>query len=176
MKFTEYLNEHIIAYHGSDKEFKEFEYKKSKSFVGLSEIDVDRNAFFFTTNKDYAKEYGKNITKVQLNLGKSLNKLSEKELSKILFPLLEKTKSGYFWNDGYKSDFVPNLLSTDDPYEKTHWVNIFKNKDGNFIWTIFDDPMVIENIKQYKINSAYVVEDNGEVSIAIFNKDDIKIL
>lgn len=97
-------------------------------------------------------------------------------MSKILFPLLEKTKSGYFWNDGYKSDFVPNLLSTDDPYEKTHLVNIFKNKDGNFIWTIFDDPMVIENIKQYKINSAYVVEDNGEVSIAIFNKDDIKIL
>lgn len=176
MKFTDYLKENVIAYHGSDANFKEFENTSSESFVGLSEIDVDRHAFFFTTNEKYAKTYGKNVVKVQLNLGKSLNNLSEKDLAKILFPLLEKTKIGWFWSDGYKSDKVNNLYLEDDPLEKTHWVNNFRDKNGNFYWTTFDEPKVAENIKSKNINSAKVVEDDGEKTIAIFNKEDIKIL
>lgn len=176
MKFLQYIKENIIAYHGSDEKFSEFENKKSKSYVGLSEIDVERNAFFFTTNEKYAKEYGKNVIKVSLNLGKSLNSAEDKTLSKILFPLLEKTKTGWFWSDGYSSDQIPNLSVLEDPLEKTHWLKNFKDSDGNFYWTIFDEPNVVELIKSYGFDSAKVREDNGEISIAIFDKDNIKII
>lgn len=176
MRFLQYIKENIIAYHGSDEKFFEFENKKSKSFVGLSEIDVERNAFFFTTNEKYAKEYGKNIIKVSLNLGKSLNSADDKILSRILFPLLEKTKNGWFWSDGYSSDKIPNLLTSEDPLEKTHWLKNFKDSNGNFYWTIFDEPEVVKLIKSYGFDSAKVKEDNGEISIAMFNKDNIKII
>lgn len=132
MKFSEFVRLHenkIIAYHGTDKDFNSFEKSKStNTFILMSPIEIERDVFFFTTDKNYAKEYGKNIIKVELDVKKLLNDADEKSLAKILLPLLEKEKTGWFYNDGYTSDKVNNLYLTDNPLEKTHWVCSSSNK------------------------------------------------
>lgn len=55
-------------------------------------------------------------------------------------------------------------------------VNLFKDKFNNFYWTIFDESKIVENIKNSDYDYAYIIEDSKDISIAVFNKESIKIL
>ena len=53
-------------YHGTDKDFDNFELGKESINFGMlgSETPVVRHAIFFAKNKDFAREFGKNIKEI----------------------------------------------------------------------------------------------------------------
>lgn len=56
----------LVVYHGTNAEFDTFKKMKGKTYTFLSEIEVERQGFFFTENRDVAQNIGKNVMPVYL--------------------------------------------------------------------------------------------------------------
>lgn len=162
----------VVGYHGTNAKFDKFRFGNTKSYMLFSEIDVERNAIFFADNAEYASKFGKHVTKHTINVTKD-PRMDDEIAAKILRPLVEKTDTGWWWSDGYRSGKAYGIPDDEDPADYPNgWLNNLY--DGiSFVWEVFDNPAVVENFKTHGYNMAYVEEDDGEITMAVFDVNSI---
>ena len=95
----------LTIYHGSNAKFSNFEYAKIGSAAGTSGAGI---GFYFTTDIDEAKSYGKYIYELKLggndikkevsNVNRSFNRLI---LNRIIEDVLVKSKGDYNYYENY---------------------------------------------------------------------------
>ena len=148
-----------ILYHGSNESFEEFEKKKGKRNYGIfGEEEVEANGFFFTTNKEYAKEYGKNVITAYVRVNNPLIGTKEaqygeltgqrlKDANYIFAPSVEwddyvdtngiKKESAQVGTDVvvYEQDYTGHKLPD-------NWLSRFIGEDGGIDWRLIDNPEV----------------------------------
>jgi len=62
-----------VVYHGSDTTFDRFKQMRGKVSTIFGAEEVKRIGFFFTPDQEMAREFGKNVASVRLNLDKVID-------------------------------------------------------------------------------------------------------
>lgn len=173
MRIHEILNETqlpstVNVWHGSDKNFDKFERTTAKAYVMMSEIEVERHAFFFAFSEDYASNFGRYVKEYTVQVGKCFDAATKQQAMQILSPMLEKGQDGkLYFTDGYITEPVTN-----ESYADGSWLRFVFN-NGNLNWEALDFPEVVDNIKTAGFNTVLVQEDDGEVTLAVFDSNRI---
>lgn len=144
-----------IYYHGTNKEFDKFENKDGTAKISTifgSEI-VDRVGFFFSKEKEFAAEFGSNLTKWELNIKNTLDLTSS------------------FNDDEVMSQFI------EDGWSERMLINTFPE----YIWEFMDGengPDFLSTLERYGYDSIKMLEaDNKGVlqeAVVVFDSNKIK--
>lgn len=169
-----------ILYHGTNEEFDMFKSKEGKRSYGIfGEEIVKTNGMFLTVNKEYAKNYGKNVVKVYPFVKNPLIGISEaqygeltdqklKDANYIFEPIVEwdtyedgngnKKESAQIGTDMivYEQDYTGNKELP------LNWINRFIGEDGGIDWRLLDNPEVTNRLVEKGYDGLLVQEDNGE--------------
>lgn len=140
------------VYHGSKNKFDFFEKRMGKNSTFLGDEEVLREGHFFTTNKNFASEFG-NVTEWELDISNTLD-LSAGFIDEDIVKL--------FVDDGWNEKFLINL-ATENVWE------ILDGENGkNFKSTI--TKIGYDSVKLSELNL------NGDLvnSIVVFNANKIK--
>ena len=169
-----------ILYHGTNEEFDMFKSKEGKRSYGIfGEEIVKTNGMFLTVNKEYAKNYGKNVVKVYPFVKNPLIGISEaqygeltdqklKDANYIFEPIVEwdtyedgngnKKESAQIGTDMivYEQDYTGNKELP------LNWINRFIGEDGGIDWRLLDNPEVTNRLVEKGYDGLLVQEDDGE--------------
>lgn len=139
---SESIFNETIFYHGTDKE--------------NLEDDIDSNFLFISESKNFAKDYGKYLYQVKVNLGNIFDSLSEKHIRLI-------------YENGFKL--------TDTYYDKQYDTaeEVIEESDYNDTWEMIENTVGLVNwIFRNRFHSIKITE-GGEVNYIIKPKDIISI-
>jgi len=95
-KIVDDKGEPLTLYHGTDKDFSEFENRGGKVTVLFSVVDVERSGFFFSPNREIAKDFGSNVIDVHLSIKNPADFIDEKK-----WPLIRDGLVGLGWNEKF---------------------------------------------------------------------------
>jgi hypothetical protein len=119
-KVVDENGEPLVVYHGSENNFYQFDENK----IGSNSPLKDKKGFFFTSNKEEAKEYG-NIINVFLSIKN---------------PLIDNTQDKYWTSGIYYWDM-----------RKNQYINDSKNKEGVIVLSSASNVYVAFNPNQIKL-------------------------
>lgn len=166
-----------LVYHGTEKPFDEFDYKKSYRTVLWSRFEVKSHGFFFSESPHEAAGFGDYIAECYIdlknplldprrdrNLGiDRLDKKKEIDLQKILSPLIQKDERGYYIEIGVKKFYIKKRM-----YE-FGWDWIYNAISSYGIhWDALDNENVIKKMISLGYDGTFVMETDGPLGRSIF--------
>ena len=143
-----------VVYHGSDTTFDKFKQMRGYVSTPISSEDVRRTGFFFTPDKEMAREFGKNVASVRLHVDHVAN-LTDDGLDNSIAQKWED--DGHEW-DGWKAAW-----EMFDGNEGEEFVR-FLQKNG-YDGVVFTEPEAGEG----RSGLAYVVFDSKDIEILEWN-------
>lgn len=150
----------MIFYHGSNTEFDNFKIKKG-TFL---DSDYD-NPIFLTTDKDFAKSYGKYVYSVELV--DDVNIFDFRKLEDY-WDLTEESYGYKLYNDLWSGKYDLKPYDVEDSDE------VYKNITiGDY--SLLERTWFYDWLKNNHYDGAYVVETRA-LNIFVFNPDKINII
>ena len=172
----------LRGYHGTNKDFNEFDYRPGVRRILFNEWETTPMGFFFTEDLDTAKEYGKKVKEAYLDLQKPfiepnmrfvLDDRKINDLKYVLEPMVGEDDNGRFIEIGVQKYYIENrkLENEDD------WV-YYAVGSGGLAWDVLDSPKCAARIKMLGYDGTYVDEPNDQngISIFVFDRDQIEII
>jgi hypothetical protein len=166
---TEAAIKNVLAYHGTDEPFDQFEYRQGTRSTTLgTEWHVDANGFFFAETPEDASEFGRNVVEVQLSIknplldGKQHNWRDSElidDMAYILEPLLARESDGrYFLELGLKSHPV-GRTPMDEPDRWAYLVDEFGY--GTLDWNVLDNAESVKRMRKRGYDGTVVADQTS---------------
>lgn len=162
----------ITYYHGTKFKFDEFKPIKSKRTILLSTYDVISNAFFFTDDINFAKDFGSNIISANLQFSKMIQDNPDEAVDIIIDYYLEKY-DGVIEMSNSILHLVDYYDSDTGLYNKRWISNRIIDQDG-IDWMFLDEYELIERFKKAGFDGTFVWElEDDMISVAAFYNENI---
>lgn len=151
----------LIVYHGTDKSFNSFKNMGGKVITIFGDAPVKRQGFFFTPSINAAKEFGKNIISVYLNIKKPFD-LVDGDID-LMLDELEKNGINRRW------------------IEKTDQWELFDGEDGEELIKVlkkigYDGVIFMEpNAGVNRGGKSYIAFESSQVKSATDNNGDFNL-
>ncbi len=170
-----------LVYHGTDRgPFDKFTAQKSHRYVLFSSFEVESGGFFFSESPHDASEYGRYVASCYINLKNplldprtdkhlgvdSLPENKEKDLEKILQPMVEKDNYGEFIDIGIGRHYIKG----------NDWI-YYAVGSGGLAWDVLDNKQSVNIMISLGYDGTFVEEDKGlRRSIFVPSADQVQIV
>jgi hypothetical protein len=178
------------VYHGTERPFTRFEFRKGVVSVLGKAFEAERHAFFFTPSKEEAATFGPTVLTAYVNLRNPVVAPNEEpdaeDLAYILAPLVEIDRGGRAW-------LAPVTGSQVIGWDKAHseegesyedrpegWVHLAYTDHG-IIWDVFDNAECVRRMKERGYDGSFVDEGQSATygegwSVAVFAPEQVEIV